>query len=126
MDNCFSIFKLSFANHQEYAHELTALGRHYMLYEGMMEKWKEMYPHRILDVYYEDTVTDIEAQCVRMVDFLGLRRSGLSAQVISERVDCLCNVGIQSEDDPTSGSYRLPWFSLGKSLGRRPSVSLPV
>ncbi|MDX2349759.1 MAG: tetratricopeptide repeat protein [Porticoccus sp.] len=72
MDNCFSIFKLSFANHQEYAHELTALGRHYMLYEGMMEKWKEMYPHRILDVYYEDTVTDIEAQCVRMVDFLGL------------------------------------------------------
>ena len=72
MDNCFSIFKLSFADHQEYAHELTALGRHYRLYEGMMDKWKEMYPHRILDVYYEDTVADIEAQCVHLVEFLGL------------------------------------------------------
>jgi tetratricopeptide (TPR) repeat protein len=72
MDNCFSIFKLSFANHQEYAHDLTALGRHYRLYEGMMDKWKEMYPQRILDVYYEDTVADIEEQCVRLVEFLGL------------------------------------------------------
>jgi tetratricopeptide (TPR) repeat protein len=72
MDNCFSIFKLSFADDQDYAHELTALGRHYRLYEGMMDKWKEMYPHRILDVHYEDTVADIEAQCVRLVDFLGL------------------------------------------------------
>jgi hypothetical protein len=72
MDNCFSIFKMSFANHQEYAHELTALGHHYMLYDGMMDKWKEMYPHRILDVYYEDTVANIEAQCVRLVEFLGL------------------------------------------------------
>ena len=72
MDNCFSIFKLSFANHQEYAHELTALGRHYMLYESMMDEWKKMYPHRILDVHYEDTVADIEAQCIRLVEFLGL------------------------------------------------------
>ena len=72
MDNCFSIFKLSFADHQEYAHELTALGRQYRLYEGMMDKWKEMYPNRILDVHYEYTVADIEAQCVRLIEFLGL------------------------------------------------------
>ena len=31
-----------------------------------------MYPHRILDVYYEDTVAYIEAQCVHLVEFLGL------------------------------------------------------
>jgi len=72
MDNCFSIFKLSFADHQEYAHELTALGHYYSLYEGMMNQWKDMYPHRILDVHYEDTVADIEKQCVHMVEFLGL------------------------------------------------------
>ena len=67
-----SIFKLSFADHQDYAHELTALGQHYSLYEGMMNKWKEMYPQRILDVRYEDTVSDIQEQCVRLVGFLGL------------------------------------------------------
>jgi len=72
MDNCFSIFKLSFADNQEYAHDLTALGHYYSLYEGMMNKWKEMYPQRILDVHYEDTVADIEAQCVHLVEFLGL------------------------------------------------------
>lgn len=72
MDNCFSIFKLSFADHQEYAHELTALGHYYSLYEGMMNQWKDMYPNRILDVHYEDTVADIEAQCVHLVEFLGL------------------------------------------------------
>jgi tetratricopeptide (TPR) repeat protein len=72
MDNCFSIFKLSFADDQDYAHELEALGQHYRLYESMMDVWKEMYPHRILDVHYEDTVTDIKAQCIRLVEFLGL------------------------------------------------------
>ena len=72
MDNCFSIYKLSFADHQDYAHELTALGQHYSLHEGMMNKWKEMYPHRILDVHYEDTVADLKAQCIHLVEFLGL------------------------------------------------------
>ena len=72
MDNCFSIFKLSFADDQSYAHELTALGHHYTLYEGMMDRWTEMYPHRILDIHYEDTVADIKAQCIRLVEFLGL------------------------------------------------------
>ena len=72
MDNCFSIFKLSFADDQDYAHDLAALGNHYGLYKGMMDSWKEIYPHRILDVHYEDTVADIEAQCVRLVEFLGL------------------------------------------------------
>jgi tetratricopeptide (TPR) repeat protein len=72
IDNCFSIFKLSFSDDQDYAHDLKALGQHYRLYEGMMESWKEMYPDRILDVHYEDTVADVRAQCVRLADYLGL------------------------------------------------------
>ena len=72
MDNCFSIFKLAFADDQDYAHDLTALGQHYRLYEEMMDAWKEKYPDRILDVHYEDTVADIEGQCGRLVEFLGL------------------------------------------------------
>ena len=72
VDNCFSIFKLSFADDQDYAHDLTALGQQYSLYAEMMDTWKEMYADRILDVHYEDTVADIEAQCGRLVAFLGL------------------------------------------------------
>ncbi len=72
IDNCFSIFKLAFADDQDYAHDLTALGQHYRLYAEMMDAWKAMYPDRILDVVYEDTVADIESQCARLVDFLDL------------------------------------------------------
>ena len=72
MDNCFSIFKLAFADDQDFAHNLKSLGDHYRLFKGLMDQWKEMYPQRILDVQYEDTVSDIQEQCVRLVDFLGL------------------------------------------------------
>jgi tetratricopeptide (TPR) repeat protein len=72
MDNCFSIFKLAFADDQDFAHDLKSLGDHYRLYKGLMDQWKEMYPQRILDVRYEDTVSDIQEQCVRLVEFLGL------------------------------------------------------
>jgi tetratricopeptide (TPR) repeat protein len=72
MDNCFSIFKMAFADDQDFAHELKSLGDHYRLYKGLMDQWKKMYPQRILDVRYEDTVADIQEQCVRLVDFLGL------------------------------------------------------
>ena len=72
MDNCFSIFKLAFADDQDYAHDLKSLGDHYRLYKGLMDQWKEMYPQRILDVRYEDTVSNIQQQCVRLVEFLDL------------------------------------------------------
>ena len=72
MDNCFSIFKLAFADDQDFAHELKSLGHHYKLYKGLMDQWKEMYPQRILDVRYEDTVSNIQEQCVRLVEFLDL------------------------------------------------------
>lgn len=72
MDNCFSIFKMAFADDQDFAHDLTSLGDHYRLYKGLMDQWKEMYPQRILDVHYEETVSNIQQQCVRLVEFLGL------------------------------------------------------
>jgi len=72
MDNCFSIFKLAFADDQDFAHDLESLGHHYNLYKSLMDQWKEMYPQRILDVHYEHTVEDIETQCVRLVEFLDL------------------------------------------------------
>ena len=72
MDNCFSIFKLAFTDDQDYAHGLKSLGDHYRLYKGLMDQWKKLYPQRILDVRYEDTVSNIQEQCVRLVEFLGL------------------------------------------------------
>ena len=37
-----------------------------------MQDWHKMFPGRILDVRYEDTVGDIDAQSRRLLDFLDL------------------------------------------------------
>lgn len=72
VQNCFSIHKMPFDKKQAYAHSLEALGLYYNRYWKLMQRWKALFPGRILDVRYEDTVTDIEAQGRRMLDFLDL------------------------------------------------------
>lgn len=70
--NCFSIHRMPFDEKQTYAHSLEALGEYYTRYWRFMQSWHEMFPGRILDMRYEDTVADIESQSRRMLDFLGL------------------------------------------------------
>jgi tetratricopeptide (TPR) repeat protein len=72
VQNCFSIHRLPFDKKQAYAHDLVSLGQYYNRYWRLMQRWKALFPGRILDVRYEDTVADIEAQARRMLDFLGL------------------------------------------------------
>ena len=70
--NCYSIHRMPFHERQTYAHDLEALGKYYTRYWDMMQRWKALFPERILDVRYEDTVADTEGQARRMADFLGL------------------------------------------------------
>jgi hypothetical protein len=72
IDNCFSIHRIPFDEKQTYAHSLDSLGKYYLNYREMMAEWHRLYPGRVLDVSYEDTVTDFRAQCERMLNFLGL------------------------------------------------------
>ncbi len=70
--NCFAIHRMPFDDKQTYAHDLSALGKYYTRYWNLMRRWKTLFPDRILDVCYEDTVADIERQSRRMLEFLGL------------------------------------------------------
>jgi len=70
--NCYSIHRMPFDEKQTYAHDLTALGKYYTRYWTLMQRWKDMFPGRIIDVRYEDTVADIETQAHGILDFLGL------------------------------------------------------
>lgn len=70
--NCYSIHRMPFDEKQTYAHDLAALGKYYSRYWKMMQAWKEMFPQRIIDVRYEDTVEDIDAQARRILDYLNL------------------------------------------------------
>ena len=70
--NCFSIHRMPFDEKQTYAHSLAALGTYYTRYWNFMQRWRALFPGRILDMCYEDTVANIETQSRRMLDFLGL------------------------------------------------------
>lgn len=70
--NCFSIHRMPFDDKQTYAHSLVALGTYYNRYWGFMEDWHRLFPGRILDVRYEDTVADIDTQSRRILEFLDL------------------------------------------------------
>ena len=63
---------MPFDEKQTYAHSLEALGQYYSRYWQLMQDWHEMFPGRIIDVRYEDTVADIEEQSRRLLDFLDL------------------------------------------------------
>jgi tetratricopeptide (TPR) repeat protein len=70
--SCFSIYRMPFEVRHTYAHEMNALGRYYSRYWELMKQWHALFPGRILDVRYEDTVADVERQSRRLLDFLGL------------------------------------------------------
>lgn len=70
--NCWSIHRMPFDEKQTYAHSLESLGRYYTRYWNLMQRWHALFPGRILDMRYEDTVADIETQSRKMLGFLGL------------------------------------------------------
>ena len=72
MDCCFSGFKQLFAQGQEFTYGLQEIGRYYADYVALMAHWHAVLPGKILHVQHEDVLDDLEAQVVRMLDYLGL------------------------------------------------------
>jgi Flp pilus assembly protein TadD len=73
LDTCFSCFSKLFANGQYQTFDLAELGRYYRRYQRMMDHWRRVLPAgRIMDVRYEDLVTDLEGQARRIVAYCGL------------------------------------------------------
>ena len=70
--NCWAIHRIPFDEKQTYAHSLTALGQYYRRHRDLVDRWQSLVPGRILAVRYEDTVTDVETQSRRMLEFLDL------------------------------------------------------
>jgi tetratricopeptide (TPR) repeat protein len=73
LDSCFSCYALRFSDGHEYCYDLETLGRFYLRYRQLMQHWHDVLPPgRILDVRYEDTVADLEAQARRVLEYIGL------------------------------------------------------
>jgi hypothetical protein len=69
---CFSNFKQLFSNGQEFSYDLRDVGRYYRSYLRLMDHWDRVLPGKVLRVWHEVTVNDLEATVRRVLDHCGL------------------------------------------------------
>jgi len=72
LDACHAVFKTLFAQAYFFSYDQGELAAYYDRYRRLMAHWQAVAPGAILDVRYEDLVTDTEAQARRVLDFCGL------------------------------------------------------
>lgn len=71
-DNGLSIFAENFTPEQRWATDLADIAHYWRGYRRLMAHWKAATDLRVLDVGYEETVGDLEAQARRLTAFLDL------------------------------------------------------
>ena len=72
LDSCFGSYKQLFASGQPFTYDLTEIGEYYIQYQKLMEHWQDLLPGRVLDVQYEDVVTDLDTQVRRLLHYCEL------------------------------------------------------
>jgi len=69
---CHAIYKTRFFGTFPFGNDLAELGDFYVDYRRLMAHWHEVVPGRIMDVAYEDVVTELEPTTRRLLDYVGL------------------------------------------------------
>src|SRR3974390_1016316 len=72
MSCCFSNLKQFYAQGQEFSYSIEDIARYYRTYFDLMRHWDEVLPGRVLRVWYEDVVEDLEGNVRRILEFCGL------------------------------------------------------
>ena len=72
MDACFASYKQLFADAYLHSYDLEEMARHHCRYRHLMDVWRERFPGRFLDISYEETVSDLEPNARRLIDYLEL------------------------------------------------------
>lgn len=71
-DCCLGNYKQLFGQGQNFTYDMLDLAHYYQQYHAIMKHWHEAMPGQVLDVHYEDTVTDLETQVRRILGHCGL------------------------------------------------------
>lgn len=72
LDSCLGAYKQLFGRGQNFTYDIDDLSHYYLNYLRMMNHWHAVLPGKVLDVHYEDNVTDLETQVRRILDHVGL------------------------------------------------------
>ena len=69
---CVSNLRQLYAQGQEFTYSIEDIARFYRTYLELMRHWDAVLPGRILRVWYEDVVEDLEGNVRRILEFCGL------------------------------------------------------
>ena len=69
---CFSNLKQLYARGQEFTYSIDYIARYYRTYLDLMQHWDAVLPGRVLRVWYEDVVENLEGNVRRLLEFCGL------------------------------------------------------
>ena len=72
MDACFSMYKQVFTWAYKFSYSLDWLGRYYIAYDRLRKHWQSVLGDRLVEVHYEQLVSDPENQTRLLLDRLGL------------------------------------------------------
>ena len=106
---CFSNLKQLYAKGQNFSYSIEDMARYYRTYLELMRHWDAVLPGRILRVWYEDVVDDLEGNVRRILEFCGLKFEPRCLEFYkTERSVCT----------PSSEQVRQPIFHDGLSQWR--------
>ncbi len=72
LDNGLSIYFQPFSGTHDYAYDLSDIGFFASRYAVLMDHWRSVLDLSIIDVRYEDLVSDARSEIRRILDFLGM------------------------------------------------------
>lgn len=73
MAACYAIFKQLFQDAYPFSYSLSELGHYYVAYYQLMQHWRQLIPDTaLIEVGYEEMVTDTESEVRRVLGFCGL------------------------------------------------------
>lgn len=75
LDTCLSCYFRLFSGGNEYAYDLINLARHYKDYMRLMQHWQQSLGIPMLEIRYEDIVTDQETYSRAIMEYCGLEWS---------------------------------------------------
>ena len=71
-DTCLGAYKQLFGRGQNFTYDMLDLAHYYQQYVATIKHWHDVMPGQVLDVHYEETVTDLDGQVRRILEHCGL------------------------------------------------------
>ena len=77
MDACWFIYQMTFGNRAyNYSNDFDALAVYYKGYYDLIEHWHSVLPGFMLDLHYEQLISDTEHELSRLLSYVGLEWDG--------------------------------------------------